>query len=72
LVTQIEEEEIQPVPEDDFGDSRQDLPWVRIVIISENTSGQGAGDSRDTLWHNDTFNIADCEEPDGVEMVEYL
>lgn len=71
LVTQVEEEKIQPIPEDYFGDSGQDLPRVRKVIISENTSGQGAGDSQYTFWYNDAFDIANCEEPHCVEMVEY-
>jgi len=72
LVTQVEEEEIQPIPEDDSGDSKQDLPRVRNVVVGKNTTGQGAGDSQYTFWYNYTFDIADCEEPYGVEMVEYL
>ncbi len=72
LVTQVEEEEIQPIPEDDFGDSRQDLPRVWDVVVRKNISGQGASNSQYTFWYNNTLNIADCEEPYGVEMIEYL
>ncbi len=42
------------------------------MIVGENTSGEGAGDPQYTFWYNDAFDIADCKEPYGVEVVEYL
>ena len=50
----------------------EDLPWVWAVVVREQTARKGSGDSEDCFRHDDTLDIADGEEPDGVRVVESL
>ena len=72
LVAEVEEEQTQPVPSDGAWDPAEDLPWVWAVIVGEQTTGKSSGDSEDCFRHDDTLDIADGEEPDGVRVVEKL